>query len=260
MWSCEKKHQDTRREKIDLLVVNATIYTVDSSFTVAEAMAIKNGLIVATGERKELEQRYDAQNIYDAGGHFIFPGFYDAHCHFIGYAQTLAQADLVGAASPQEVIERLKAFRKQNPDLPWLLGRGWDQNDWIDKSFPDRRLLDEAFPDIPVFLTRIDGHAAWVNTKALQEAALLRARKVEGGSIQLRPDGSPSGILIDNAVDLVERHIPPMSREMLSKLLLKAQQNCFAVGLTTLSDAGLPLEHIRLLDSLQQSGSLRMRL
>lgn len=260
MMSCEKKHQDTRREKVDLLVVNATIYTVDSAFSTVEAMAIKEGLIVDAGSRKELEERYEAKNTYDAGGAFIYPGLYDAHCHFIGYAQTLAQADLVGTASPQEVVERLLAFREQNPDLPWLLGRGWDQNDWEDKTFPDRQLLDEVFPDIPVFLTRIDGHAAWVNTKALQEAGLLEAGKVEGGSIRLRPDGSPSGVLIDNAMELVERHIPPMSHELLSKLLLKAQQNCFAVGLTTLSDAGLPLEHIRLLDSLQRAGSLRMRL
>ncbi|NIK72715.1 hypothetical protein FHS56_000201 [Thermonema lapsum] len=260
MMSCEKKHQDTRREKVDMLVVNATIYTVDSAFAVAEAMAVKNGLIVATGSRKDLEQRYDAQNVYDAGGHFIFPGFYDAHCHFVGYAQTLAQADLVGTTSPDEVIARLKAFREQNSGLSWLLGRGWDQNDWESKAFPDRRLLDEAFPDIPVFLTRIDGHAAWVNTKALQEAGLLQAKKVEGGSVRLRPDGSPSGILIDNAMDLVKRQIPPMSRESLTKLLMKAEQNCFSVGLTTLSDAGLPLEHILLLDSLHKAGSLRMRL
>lgn len=248
------------RQAVDWIIVNAHIYTVDSAFSKAEAMAVRSGKIIAVGQRSDIEASYRAERVFDAGGNYIYPGFYDAHCHFVGYAQSLAQADLTAAASIGELIERLKAFRAAHPHMPWLLGRGWDQNDWQPAQFPDRQALDSVFADVPVYLTRVDGHAAWVNSRALQVAGIEQAVAVEGGLIQATPDGKPTGILIDNAMRLVQRHIPEIDKQQLSLLLQEAEQHCFAAGLTTLCDAGLPLSHIRLIDSLQQSAKLRIRL
>src|SRR5688572_402683 len=145
LFSCSQK------EKIDLLVYNATIYTVDSSFSTAEAMAIQNGKIVATGKTAELEEKYEATERIDASGKFIYPGFIDAHAHFVGYGLSLQRVDLSGTQSWAENIERIKAFAAEN--LPtgqagkegWLQGRGWDQNDWSIKEFPTNSELNELF-------------------------------------------------------------------------------------------------------------------
>src|SRR5258706_771301 len=134
----------SQKQKVDLLVYNATIYTVDSSFSNAEAMAVKDGKIVAVGKTADLEKEYDAKEKLDAEGKFIYPGFIDAHAHFVGYGNSLQRVNLVDTKSWDEVIERTKAFAAANPD-GWLLGRGWDQNDWDTKEFPDNKKLNELF-------------------------------------------------------------------------------------------------------------------
>ena len=140
-----------------------------------------------------------ADSVVNAGGKAIYPGFYDPHSHFMGLGGMLDVADLVGTTSYEEIIEKLKAFRAANPDRTWLLGRGWDQNDWADTRFPDKVLLDKAFPDVPVYLTRIDGHASLVNSKALELARVAASSSVEGGLVELK-NGSPTGILVDNCL------------------------------------------------------------
>ncbi len=159
----------SQKTKIDLLVYNATVYTVDSLFAVTEAIAIKDGKIVATGKSSELQNKYEAKQEIDADGKFIYPGFIDAHAHFVGYGNSLQTVNLVDTKSWDEVIERTKKFAGENPD-GWLTGRGWDQNDWAVKDFPTNDKLNELFPDRPVLLTRIDGHAAIANQKALDLA------------------------------------------------------------------------------------------
>ncbi|WP_297086022.1 amidohydrolase [uncultured Draconibacterium sp.] len=246
------------KQKADLIISNATVYTVDEKFSVVEAMAVTNGKIIATGSSEEILKNYETDNLTDAGGKYIYPGFNDAHCHFNGYAVNLMQyADLRGTTSPDEIYERLQThYKKYGGD--WILGRSWDQNDWENKAFPDKTKLDELFPDIPVYLIRVDGHAGWCNSKALEIAGITPATKVNGGEILLK-DGEPSGVLIDNAESLVMRHIPEISVEQQKKGLLEAQKNCFAVGLTSVTDCGLSKNTVLLMDEMQQAGALKMR-
>lgn len=260
LFSCSEKQQ-----WVDLIVHNATIYTVDSSFSVKESMAINKGRIVATGPDEEIMSKYNSSTVIDAQGKAVFPGFIDAHCHFLGYGMGLGQVDLIGTKSFDEVIAKLAEFKalaspidKKRIEIVWTIGRGWDQNDWAVKEFPTREKLDSLYPDEPVFLKRVDGHAALVNKRALELAGITEKTKVAGGEIILK-DGKPSGVLIDNAVDLVAKIIPPNSEEAKTQALLAAQENCFAAGLTTIDDAGLMREDIGVIDALQKNGKLKMR-
>jgi predicted amidohydrolase YtcJ len=246
------------KQAADFLIYNATIYTVDSAFPVAEAMVVKDGKIVAVGNSEQLMERYEAKEKLDANGKFIYPGLIDAHAHFYGYAMTLQRADLVGTKSWEEVIDRVSAFNETNRD-GWVLGRGWDQNDWEEKTFPNKEKLDSLFPDRPVLLQRVDGHAAIANQAALNSAGLKAGDAIAGGIIEQK-DGRLTGLLIDNAVDLVTAKIPPPSAALISKAFLKAQQNCFAAGLTTIADCGLDHEQVSLIDSLHKSGLLKIQL
>jgi predicted amidohydrolase YtcJ len=248
----------SQKTKIDLLVYNATIYTVDSSFSVVQAVAVKDGKIVDVGKTVDLEDKYVAKENLDAHGKFIYPGFIDAHAHFVGYGTSLQRVDLVGTNSWDEVLERTKQFAKQSPD-GWLLGRGWDQNDWNVKEFPTNDNLSELFPDRPVLLTRVDGHAAIANQKALDLAGVKAGDKLTGGEVEVK-NNELTGILIDNAVDLVSSKIPPPTRAQAKEALLAAQTNCFAVGLTTVDDCGLDYQAVLFIDSLQKAGNLKMRM
>lgn len=246
------------KQKIDLLVYNATIYTVDKNFSKTEAIAVDKGKIVATGATKYLQSRFDAKEKIDAKGQFIFPGFIDAHSHFFDYGLGLQQADLVGTTSWQNVLEKLKTFANQHPK-GWLIGNGWDQNDWPGKEFPDNEKLNEIFPDRPVILSRIDGHAAIANEKALEMAGVKAGEKLEGGEIEVK-DGKLTGILIDNATSLVYSRVPAADNDQLKNALLAAQKNCFADGLTTVADCGLDYESALFVDSLQKQNQLKMRM
>jgi len=248
----------TGKQKADLILHNGVVYTVDSAFTMAEAFAVADGKIVSVGSNEEILSAYKSDSVIDAAGKAVFPGFIDAHCHFFGYGLNLTKADLVGCRSEEEMIERVAAWAEKNPD-GWVLGRGWDQNEWPSKKFPDKTKLDSLFPNRPVYLTRVDGHAALVNSEALRIAEINSDTKVSGGKVEL-VNGSPSGILIDNAMDLVFGKIPAPSERQSEDALLKAQQNCFAIGLTTVDDAGLSLETVRLIEKLQKDGRLKMRI
>ncbi len=252
LFSCNNK------QKADLLVYNATIYTVDSSFTTAEAMVIKDGKILALGKTNELEKEFAVREKLDAGGKFIFPGFIDAHAHFVGYGLSLQTVDLMGTKSWEECVERVKAFAHENKE-GWITGRGWDQNDWEMKAFPNNEALDSLFPDRPVLLKRIDGHAAIANQKALELAGIKAGDTLSGGEIE-EMEGSLTGVLIDNAVDLVSLNIPEISPAQFKKALQAAQQNCFAMGLTTIDDCGLSYSSVDQIKVLQATGDLKMRL
>ncbi|MFZ1371969.1 MAG: amidohydrolase family protein, partial [Ferruginibacter sp.] len=154
------------RQKADLIIHHAKIYTVDEKFSVAEAMAVSGGKIIAIGTNEEILKQYESDSITDAGGKTVFPGFNDAHAHFVGYGSSLQRVDLVGTVSWDEVVTRCSEFAATLPDSAWLTGRGWDQNDWAVKDFPDNAKLNELFPNRPVLITRIDGHAAIANDKA----------------------------------------------------------------------------------------------
>lgn len=249
----------SQKPMADLLVYNATIYTVDSGFSVAEAMAVKDGKIIATGSSTDLLSRYRTKQTLDASGRFVYPGFIDAHAHFVGYAGDLRQANLTDTKSWDEILDRCAAFEKKLAPGEWLVGRGWDQNDWDVKEFPVNDRLNELFPDRPVFLTRIDGHAAIANNKALEQAGVRPGATIQGGEIQV-VNGKLSGILVDNATGLVSVHIPAASRSQMEQSLLEAQDNCFAVGLTTIDDCGLGYKSMEQLRNMQDDGRLKMRM
>jgi predicted amidohydrolase YtcJ len=257
----------SQNKKADLLIYNATIYTVDSSFSTAEAMAIKEGKIIAVGKAADLEEEFTIREKLDAGGKFIYPGFIDAHAHFVGYSQYLQAVNLFGTESWNDVLQKVSDWGKNIKKGDWIIGRGWDQNDWADKNFPSNEELNKRFPDNPVFLTRVDGHAAIVNQKALDIAGLKIGDKISGGEIEvkyprLQDSFTPrlTGVLIDNAVDLVSSKIPSQTLDQFKTALKTAEQNCFATGLTTIDDCGLNADVVEKIKALQQSGDLKMRL
>ena len=247
------------RQKADMIVHHAKIYTVDDAFSLAEAMAIRDGKIIAIGTNDAILKEYESDKMEDAGGKTILPGFIDAHAHFVGYGFSLQKVDLVGTTSWEDVLTRCGDFAKTLKPGQWLTGRGWDQNDWTRKEFPTNEKLNALFPDRPVLISRIDGHAAIANQQALDIAGLKPGDKLEGGEIEVK-DGKLTGILVDNAVDLVSAKIPAPTDAEGKDALMKAQRNCFAVGLTGVHDCGLDYDAVEKIQQLQQSGDLKMRM
>ncbi len=238
------------RAQADWVLHDAQIYTVNPEQPTAEALAMRDGRILMVGANEEVLGAYPEARRVDAGGRTVVPGLIDAHAHLMGLGKSLLRVDLVGTASKAEVVERLKAFVRQH-DLPegtWLVGRGWDQNDWPVKEFPTREVLDAAFPERPVWLVRIDGHAGWANTAALEAAGLeaLRRREApEGGEILRGEDGRPTGVFLDTAMRLVASAIPPLTDAQIERALRLALRKTRRFGLTGVHDAGAGLETIR---------------
>ncbi|MCH6201446.1 amidohydrolase [Aquiflexum sp. LQ15W] len=251
-FSCSPK------EKVDIIVHNGTIYTVDEGFTIANAFAIRDNRYVAVGNENAIFSKYESEEIIDLQGKPVYPGFIDSHSHFYRYGLGLQVADLLGAESEAELVDRVRVHAEKNPEAAWILGRGWDQNLWESKEFPTKAKLDSLFPDKPVLLTRIDGHAALVNQKALDLGGVTAQTSMIGGKVILTGN-KPSGVLIDNAIDLVSSKVPNASKEESRIALLGAQENCFAVGLTTVVDAGLEKETIDLIFEMQKDNTLKMR-
>ncbi|ALJ00891.1 amidohydrolase [Rufibacter tibetensis] len=249
----------SRGEKADLLVYNATLYTVNKGFDKAQALAVKDGKILEVGTSEGLRKKYKATEEMDAQGKPVYPGLIDAHAHFFRYAMNLREADLVGTTSFSEVIQRLQAQRKELPNAAWLTGRGWDQNDWKVKQFPTKDTLDVLFPDVPVLIQRVDGHAFLANQKALDLAGITPQTTINGGKVEV-VNGKLTGILVDNAGDLASSKIPMPSPSELAVVLKEAEQNLFAVGVTSVVDAGLEKSAIDLLDSLQKKEELGIRI
>ena len=248
------------RQHVDLVVYNAKVYTVDSAFSTAEAFAVDGGRFVAVGTSRDIRAGYRGKEEVDANGAAIDPGFMDGHSHFSSLGESLMRyADLSGCASFDEVLQRLKAHADKYPS-EWLLGRGWDQNLWPDKQFPDNRELNRLFPDRFVALTRIDGHAGLVNDRLMQAMGFTAASHFDGGALLTGPDGKPTGILLDAAYDLVKAAVPKLSTDERIRSFAAAQEACFKAGLSTVADAGLDLPVIQLIDSLQQSGALAIRI
>ena len=252
--SCKPKKMN-----VELIVTNARVYTVNDSFAIAESFAVHDGEFVAVGSNSEISSKYSSGQTIDCGGKPVFPGFNDAHCHFYGYGMDLMEyADLTGSANPEIIYKKLQEQHKKVGG-EWLLGRGWDQNLWPEKEFPDNKRLNELFPHVAVYLIRIDGHAAWCNQKALDMAGISANTKIEGGEVLVK-NGHPTGVLIDHAKEQVFKHIPEPIIDLKIKALLAAQKNCLEVGLTSVTDCGLPKETIMLMDSLQKRNDLKIRI
>ncbi|MEO0527366.1 MAG: amidohydrolase [Bacteroidota bacterium] len=255
--TASRERNERRGARVDLIVLNANIYTVDDDFSKAEAFAVHEGRFVAVGTSKKIGEAYTSDKTIDAPKGTIIPGLIDAHCHFYGLGINQSVVDLVGTQSYTAVLDRVKEFHDKKPS-DFIFGRGWDQNDWEVKEFPTKKKLDQIFPDIPVVLQRVDGHAFLVNQRALDLAGITSDTYVSGGEV-IKKDGKPTGVLVDGPMSLVAAIIPPLDRASQIKALKDAEKLCVDYGLTTVDDAGLNRNTIELIDSLQQAGELSIR-
>ncbi len=246
-----------KKEVVDSIFFNYKIYTINSSFEITEAVAVKDGKILDVGSSKDILEKYQSENHVDGHGNSMYPGFNDAHCHFTGFALDAWKCELWGTKSWDEILQRLKEYEKIAP-TEWIYGRSWDQNDWDVKEFPTKEKLDELFPNRPVFLKRIDGHAAVANQKALDIAVITIETKINGGEIEIK-NGKLTGILIDHAMSLVEQKIPEISEKLAIDYITKMQQECFSLGLTSVQDCGITEKMFELLQETQNENRLKIK-
>jgi len=251
-FSCQKQ------EYVNTIVINANVYTVNEGFEKAESFAIKDGKFIQIGSSDAIKRAFLADTIIDAQGQTIVPGFIDAHCHFYGLGLDQKSVNLVGTKSFDEVVQRIVEFHNKS-NLEFIKGFGWDQNDWDVKEFPDNKLLNALFPATPISLSRIDGHAILCNQAALDLGNVTVSSVVEGGDVIIK-DNELTGVLVDNAENLVMNFWPKINRNDKVDALLEAQKICINYGLTTIDDAGLGRNTIEVIDSLQQSGDLNIRI
>ena len=244
------------KKKADLIIYNAKIYAPDSVGKGVDCIAVKNGIIIGVGSDAEIRSRYWATESINVKGASVYPGFTDAHSHFTGFALGLRYADLTQAHSFDEVIKILQEYRKQHPE-GWIAGRGWDQNNWPGKVFPDNKLLNKLFPGIPVVLTRVDGHAVLASETAVRAAGI--AMPVKKGEAFIK-NGEFTGIFLEEAADKLRNSIPLPSVNEMTDLLVIATKLCHEAGLTAVTDAGINKSEILLLDSLQKAGKVTLRI
>ncbi len=241
------------KKSVDYIAYNGNIYTVNNDFNVASAFAVKDGKFIDVGN-DEIFSKYNTKQKIDLNGSTVLPGLIDAHCHFYGLGLNQSVIDLTGTSSFNEILEKI-AF-ENNKDV--IRGRGWDQNDWEIKEFPNKLKLDLAYPNTPVILERIDGHAYLVNQKALDIAGIDINTKSTNGTV-LSKKGKLTGVLIDGPMSIIDDAFGEISLDNKIKALISAQKICFQNGLTTVDDAGLSKEVILLIDSLQKKDLLKMR-
>lgn len=245
----------------DLIVTNARIYTVDDARPVAEAMAIRAGRVQFVGsERGALTLRGPQTRVLDAAGGTVIPGIADAHVHLLGLGMALRTVSLVGARSYDEVVERIAAKARELPPGTWITGRGWDQNDWPDTRLPSHEALSRAVPNHPVAVVRVDGHASLVNAAAMRAANLTAASTdPDGGKIERNANNEPTGVLIDRAMGLVSRAIPPVTRDQMRDATLAAIREAHKYGLTSVHDAGVEASVIDVYEELARTGQYTLR-
>tara|TARA_A100001234_G_scaffold71775_1_gene63310 strand:+ start:228 stop:1859 length:1632 start_codon:yes stop_codon:yes gene_type:complete len=243
--------------EVDLIIVNSEIYTANENNQIAKSIAVKDGKIIEVSS-ENLVSKYEANEILDANGKTILPGFIDSHCHFYNLGLDQQVVDLRGTTSFEEIIERLIASDLNNQS-DVILGRGWDQNDWDNKQFPVNTELNKVFKNKLVVLERIDGHAYIVNDNALELAGIDRNTLVRGGLVLLK-DNKPTGVLIDAPMSMVDKVLPEKSIREKVNALKQAQEISFSYGLTTVSDAGLSTEIINVIDSLHKSEELKIKI
>ena len=245
------------KNEVDLVVINAKIYTVNDQFSIAKSMAIKNGEIIDI-DTDNLDSKYNYKKIIDLDGQTIIPGIIDSHCHFYNLGLDQQVVDLRETKSFDEIIQRLKNYELNN-DTDVIMGRGWDQNDWDKKSFPVNTKLNEEFKNKLVVLERIDGHAYIVNDNVLELSGIDKNTLVRGGLVLLKDD-KPTGVLIDGPMSLVDQVLPEKTLNEKINALKRAEEICFSYGLTTVDDAGLSTNITSIIDSLHKSNDLKIKI
>ena len=245
----------------DLLLENGTVYASADARPAKASILLSGGRIVFVGDPAEAKARAKSARAVDLSGRFVFPGFADAHLHMLGLGKSTETAALRDATSAADAAARMAASAGKLPAGAWVEGRGWDQTRWPGREFPDARTLDSAVPGRPAIARRVDGHALWVNSLALAAAGIGAAtRDPEGGRILRRPDGSPSGVLVDNAMALVDRAAPEATDADRERWLREGAAACARAGLTEIQDAsGYDAAGIAALQRLSSRGELPIR-
>lgn len=245
-------------EQADLIIYNAKIYTVDQDFSTRQAMAVKEGKILMLGSTDEILAKFNADEEIDLTGKFVYPGINDAHAHLYGLGENLRGVNLKETKSYDEIVQRIVDYQKEF-NSKFILGRGWDQNDWEVKDFPVKDTLDLLFPDTPIALTRLDGHAMLVNQKALDLAGIDDSTIVKGGEI-IKKDGKITGVLVDNPMSLIDAIIPTLSKNEIQEAMTKAEAIALQNGLTSLTDAGLSKNVIMTIKEMYDNNTLKIRI
>ena len=246
------------KTEIDLVLHNAKIYSINDNNDLYEAIAVENGKIIAIGKNNQILNKYKAKSTFDLSGNFVYPGFIDAHCHFLSYGLQTEMIDLGSAKSFNDIIKLLKenAPKKENK---WIIGYGWDQNKWETQNWPTNTDLNSNFKNTNVVLQRIDGHAIMANKKAIITAKVNMDTVIDGGYIEVI-NNKATGLFIDNAMDLILKQIPEPNDGSKKIALMKAQEDCFSLGLTTVDIAGLNKGDIELIEKLQSSEELKIKI
>lgn len=256
----------SRKRTADILVVNAIVYTADDNAPTAEAFAVRGSRIVAVGTTQDIQNQYTSQNVIDAQGKTVVPGFIDAHAHVMGLGQSLHELNLYGTTSQQQIAEMVAAKAKQLKPGEWIRGRGWDQNDWGSGSgqrpFPTAASLDKAAPENPVILNRVDGHAIWVNSTAMRlaEQANDLSIEAEGGQIIRDKGGKPTGVFVDNAETFIRAVVPNYTIEEKKQLYDAAFRECLRLGLTGVHDMGIDAEDFNIYRLLTETNAMPIRI
>ena len=246
----------------DLVLRDGKIATVDRSFSIAEAVAVRGDTIVAVGRTADIERYIGPRTtVIDLGGKIVVPGLIDAHAHLPGYGISLTRLDFRGTTSFRKIIDMIAEKAKTSGPGEWIQGSSWDQNDWDTGELPSHEELSKAVPDNPVWIIRVDGHAAIANRKAMEIAGITaRTKNPDGGEILRKPNGDPTGVFVDNAMDLVSEKIPDISPERLEEAIVMATDRCLATGLTSVHDAGTPVSTIGIYKKLIDSDRLGIRI
>lgn len=250
----------TTPRSASLVLVNGTVYTLDRTGRITEAIAINGNTIVEAGSTNDIMSQFPGAKVIDLAGKTVVPGLTDAHAHLLGEGNRLSTLDLSGTRSLEQISALLLEWTRQTQPGEWIIGRGWDQNDWAEKMFPDKSFLDRVASDRPVMLSRVDGHAVWVNSNVLELAEITRdTPDPDGGKIVRNPDGSPTGILIDNAIDIVQRVLPELSDSEIERRLALALEECARLGLTSVHDMGMDMQTVEAFKRLVDRGECPIR-
>jgi hypothetical protein len=245
----------------DLVLTGARVYTVDEALPRAQAVAVRDREIVFVGSAAEARALVGPDtDVRELDGMAVYPGFVDSHGHVPDLGAVLRNVDLVGTRSYQEVIDRVLARARETPEGEWIVGRGWDQNEWADTRFPRHQALSRAVPDHPVVLERVDGHAYFLNARAMERAGITAgSTDPPGGRIVKDEDGEPLGVVVDAAMGPVNEVLPPPSEEALREAVLLAQEELNRVGITAVHDAGITAEQARVYEAMGRAGDLTVR-
>ncbi|HZO92598.1 MAG TPA: amidohydrolase [Candidatus Baltobacteraceae bacterium] len=249
-----------RGDEADTIVLAATIHTADPRTPEAQALAIRDGRFLHAGSRASVERfRGPSTRVLDVRDAVVLPGLIDAHLHFLSVGLALHEVDLYHAPSYDDVVRRTATFARTLPDA-WIVGDGWDQNLWPGKAFPTHETLSAAFPDRAVVLFRVDGHALLANAKAMALAGVSAASAdPPGGRILRDANGAPTGVFLDDAMDLVTRAIPPPTHEQRVRAAQAALQECHRWGLTAIAEPGVDDGGLAAYETLLAAGRYTIR-